>query len=105
LEMNHSSFYQAGYVSMEDIRALQGQNLVGDICGRHFTLNGMIPDNDFHKRIMAIKPQDLMRIPKRVAIAGGEHKVLPILGALRSGMANVLITNEATARGVLENLK
>lgn len=104
LEADSSSFYQAGYVSAEDFLALQQQALVGDICGRHFTITGDIPDNDFHNRIIAIKPQDLRCIPLRVAVAGGDHKVLPILGALRSGLANVLVTSENTARRVLEKL-
>lgn len=104
LERESSSFYQAGYVSEDDFLALQKQNMVGDICGRHFAVTGEIPDNDFHNRIIAIKPHDLLRIPQRVAVAGGEHKVLPMLGALRSGLANVLVTNESAARRVLENL-
>jgi DNA-binding transcriptional regulator LsrR (DeoR family) len=37
-------------------------------------------------------------------VAGGDHKVLPILGSLRAGLANVLVTNESAAVRVLENL-
>ena len=87
LEADSSSFYQAGYVSEDDFLVLRQQHMVGDICGRHFTITGQIPDNDFHNRIIAIKPQDLISIPVRVAVAGGDHKFLPILGAaaLRPG--------------------
>jgi DNA-binding transcriptional regulator LsrR (DeoR family) len=37
-----------------------------------------------------------------VGVAGGEEKVAAILGALRGGYLNVLITDSVTAQAVLE---
>jgi DNA-binding transcriptional regulator LsrR (DeoR family) len=37
-----------------------------------------------------------------VAIAGGQRHVLAVLGALRGGYINVLVTEESAARRLLE---
>jgi len=39
-----------------------------------------------------------MAVPRRVAVAGGERKVTAVLGALRGGWVNVLVTDVETAR-------
>lgn len=103
-EMAHSSFYQAGYVPAEELHQLQELGMVGDVCGLHFTEAGMAPEIDFHQRIITINSQDLRSIPLRVALASGEYKVKPVLGALRAGFINVLITDQKTARGILSLL-
>jgi deoxyribonucleoside regulator len=101
LKAANSSFLQAGYVSLEDFEKLKEHRMVGDICGRHFTITGEILDIEFHHRIIAITPQALKNIPLRIAVAGGPHKAIPILGALRSGLLNVLVTNESTAQQIV----
>lgn len=101
LEAANSSFLQAEYVSLEDFEKLRELQMVGDICGRHFTIAGEILDIEFHHRIIAITPQALKNISLRIAVAGGPHKVIPILGALRSGLPNLLVTNESTARQIV----
>ena len=45
---------------------------------------------------------DLAQIPKVVGVAGGLHKVEAILGALRGGFLDVLVTNELAALRLLE---
>ncbi len=40
-------------------------------------------------------------IERVVGVAGGEAKAEAILGALRGGYVNVLVTDDATARKVL----
>ena len=37
---------------------------------------------------------------RRIAIAGGRSKIKAVLGALRGGFINVLITDESCARGI-----
>jgi DNA-binding transcriptional regulator LsrR (DeoR family) len=43
---------------------------------------------------IGIELADLKKIPKVLGVAGGVHKVEAILGALRGGFLNVLVTNE-----------
>ena len=48
---------------------------------------------------------DLRQIPVVAGIAGGKNKVQAILGALRTGCLNTLITDEDTAARVLKASK
>jgi deoxyribonucleoside regulator len=99
----YSSFYQAGYVPLEELNCLRESGMVGDVCGRHFNLVGESPELDFHKRIVTISEEDLKNIPIRIAVAGGIGKAEAILGALRAGYINVLVTDDQVAKKLLED--
>jgi DNA-binding transcriptional regulator LsrR (DeoR family) len=45
---------------------------------------------------------ELRYIPKVVGVAAGVHKAEAILGALRGGFLDVLVTNEEAAIGLLD---
>jgi DNA-binding transcriptional regulator LsrR (DeoR family) len=55
-----------------------------------------------HDRRIGIELSDLARVPQVVGVAGGLHKVEAILGALRGGFLDVLVTNELAALRLLE---
>ena len=57
--------------------------------------------NDYHDRLISISRKDLLAIPMRLGVAGGPAKVQALLGALRGGYMNILVTNSATAAEVL----
>jgi DNA-binding transcriptional regulator LsrR (DeoR family) len=46
--------------------------------------------------------EELERIPTVLAVAYGAPKALPILGALRTGVIDILCTDDVAARKVLE---
>lgn len=100
-EPKYSSYYRAGYVSLDVLNSLRKADAVGDVCGRHFDLNGDSVSHEFHKCIVGIDKAALMPVPIRLAVAGGVGKVRPILGALRGKWANVLVTDSRAAREVL----
>jgi deoxyribonucleoside regulator len=98
----HSSFYLAGYVTRRELEDLRRSGGVGDVCGLHFDINGQPACEDFCERLVSIRRQDLLSIPQRLGVAGGEGKADAILGALRSKYVNVLVIDNLTARNVLE---
>ncbi len=79
----------------------KGLGAVGDILATPFDEMGNLVDVGFSRRLITIPFDDLKRIPVVAGIAGGRHKVRAIVGALRSGYMNTLITDEETARQVL----
>jgi lsr operon transcriptional repressor len=91
-----------GYLSEDDLRLLARHNVVGDILGQFFDANGVVADIPLHARRIGIELADLKNIPKVVGVAGGVHKAQAILGALRGGFLDVLVTNEITAMRLLE---
>ncbi len=91
-----------GYLNPADVRGLRGLGVVGDILGQFFDADGRVVELPIHDRRIGIELADLSRIPKVVGVAGGLHKAEAILGALRGGFLDVLVTNELTAIRLLE---
>ena len=83
------------------IESMDRSRAVGDICARRFNIWGEFISNEYNQRIMGIGEQQLRKIKKVVCIVAGRHKVLAIIGALRTGIIKYLLTDEETARGVL----
>jgi deoxyribonucleoside regulator len=98
----YSSFYLAGYVPLEELLQLREAGAVGDVCGLHFDVDGRECRDALCQRLVTIQRADLLNIPARIGVAGGPGKVEAILGALRSGYINVLVTDHITAHKVLE---
>lgn len=75
---------------------------VGDLLAKPFDSEGRFVDSGFLHRMITINFEDLKRIPIVAGIAGGRQKVQAILGALRTGCLNTLITDEDTARRIVK---
>jgi deoxyribonucleoside regulator len=101
-ERKYSSFYRSGYIPTQEIDQLLTQGAVGNVCGVHFNIHGESICEEFSQHLVVIHPNDLLSIPVRIGVAGGPGKAVPLLGALRGGFINVLATDAATARKVLE---
>ena len=91
-----------GYLEARDVRELGDHHVVGDILGQFFDASGSVVRLPIHDRRIGIELSDLAQIPKVVGVAGGLHKVEAILGALRGGFLDVLVTNELAALRLLE---
>jgi deoxyribonucleoside regulator len=89
-----------GHLSPGDRDRLLGARAVGDVATHFFTADGE-PVPVLDERLLAIDREGLDRIPTVVAMASGRHKTHAILGALRSGLIDVLVTDEETAGLVL----
>ena len=88
----------------EDVVAsVRSKELVGDYINYYFDINGNIYSMSQPRYTI---PLDIIRkIPQRMAIAGGFQKVESIIGALRTGLIDVLVTDELTAQLILDYLK
>jgi lsr operon transcriptional repressor len=97
-----ATIVQMGYLAADDVRALHEHHVAGDILGQFFDAAGRVVKLPIHDRRIGIDLAALAQIPKVTGVAGGLHKVDAILGALRGGFLDVLITNELTALRLLE---
>jgi lsr operon transcriptional repressor len=97
-----ATIVEMGYLEADDMRRLRDRGVVGDILGQFFDANGTVINLPIHERRIGIELSDLTAIPKVVGVAGGLHKAEAILGALRGGFLNVLVTNELVALRLLE---
>ena len=97
-----ATIVQMGYLEADDARLLRDRGVVGDILGQFFDADGTVVSLAIHERRIGIELSDLASIPKVVGVAGGLHKAEAILGALRGGFLDVLVTNELVALRLLE---
>lgn len=99
----NSSFFNTGYLKEKDLESLREERAVGDICAHFFDIEGHLCAG-INKRVITIDAEDLKKVSRVVGVATGKEKVESILGALRSGMLDVIITDENTAKAVIDIL-
>jgi deoxyribonucleoside regulator len=75
---------------------------IGDICARYFDVKGRFVEDELSGRIIGIPVESLRRIPKILCVVGGLEKGYSLLGALKTGLITILVTDEKTAAAVLE---
>jgi DNA-binding transcriptional regulator LsrR (DeoR family) len=89
-----------GHLSPSDRDRLLAAGAVGDVSTHFFTAEGE-PVPVLDERLIAIEWAQLQKIPTVVAMASGRAKTHAIIGALRSKLVDILVTDEDTARLVL----
>jgi lsr operon transcriptional repressor len=97
-----STVARLGYLTPDDARQLHSRGVAGEVLGQFFDARGKVLGLPIHDRRIGIDLSDLRRIPRVVGVAGGLHKAEAILGALRGGFFDVLVTNELVALRLLE---
>jgi DNA-binding transcriptional regulator LsrR (DeoR family) len=96
-----SGLLRAGYFTNDHLRDLRSRGVVGDVMGYLIDENGKImhiPEND---RIVALQPNASRKAETVIGVAAGNSKAAAVLGAVRGGYFDVLVTDEATADGVV----
>lgn len=96
-----ASAFESGQVTKSELDSLRAAGAVGDLLGRFFDQTGKIVGCEFNDRVLGLEPEAL-RGRRVTAIAGGPGKLASIKGALSMGLITTLITDEATAMGLME---
>lgn len=97
-----STMTEIGLLEEDDIKQLLDSGVIGDISTCFFDKNGEETENIFSKRTVALKLEQLKKIPTIVAVAGGDKKIKAIHGALKGRLMDVLVTDEVVARSILK---
>ncbi len=97
-----SSLFNAKHLTEENLRKIEAKGGVGDICGYFYNINGQLLDLELHHRLIGVSWEGLHHIPLVMGVAGGREKASAILGALRSGIIDYLVTDSEAASLVLE---
>ena len=96
-----SNLVWAGSFGREAIESLAHTGAVGEICSVFYDINGRAVETPFSDRTIAIDLEQLKGIPYSIGMAASREKVPAIMGALRGKIINVLITDEETAKILL----
>ncbi|REE55401.1 deoxyribonucleoside regulator [Paenibacillus taihuensis] len=96
-----SVLIRANYFNEDELKMIF-QKGAGDICSRYFNIEGVICSQELDQRTIGISLKDLKQKEQSILIAGGIRKVDGIYGALRGQYTNVLITDQFTAKYLME---
>lgn len=88
-------------LSESDVDELTEKGAVGDICCRFVDKTGRPIHSSLEDRTIAIKLEQLTRVPKKIGIAYGPEKVVAILACLRANYINYLVTDDVTIQAIL----
>ncbi|MGA2485320.1 MAG: bifunctional sugar-binding transcriptional regulator/dihydroxyacetone kinase subunit DhaK [Roseiarcus sp.] len=97
----NASLYSDGVFDAAALQSYIDGDAVGVLAARFIDAWGQPVAGTLDDRVIGLSLEDLLRVDLRICVAGGFDKVPAILAALRRGYANVLVTDAATARGVL----
>lgn len=91
----------SGMIRPDELRALQRAGAVGEVLGQFYDAEGCLVAAEINRRAVAV-PLGALRGKEVVAIAGGPEKVEAIAAVLAAGVITSLITDETTARRLVD---
>lgn len=89
--------WKSGFLDGNDALKLKQSGAVGAICGRFFDAHGRQCWHELDDRTIGLNLDELRAVKKKICIASGQEKVESVLGALRSRLVDVLVTDENMA--------
>lgn len=98
---SESLLFQLGYFTEEDLQVIYSK-AVGDISSRFFDKDGNICNEQLNSRTLGIDLDELKKKDYSILVAGGSQKIDGIYGALKGKYTNVLITDQFTAKFLLD---
>lgn len=88
--------------SSRELADLAEAGAVGDISLRFFNKDGGLVKTPLDDRVIGLPIEDLKRIDRVIALAGGAKKTAAIAGALRIGVIDMLVTDKFTAERLID---
>ena len=100
-----STMCTRGHITKEDIQMLRAEGFIGDIAMNPIREDGSWDNCPLSDRLLSANVECLKGIPNVILVACGANKVQEIKAALRTNCIDTLITDETTAREILEIVK
>jgi deoxyribonucleoside regulator len=98
-----SVLVESGYLSSDDVADLVRKGAVGDVVGRYIDANGSIVDSRLDERTVGLGLDELRSAETAIFVVAGLSKHDVARAVVASGLCTVLVTDENTARALLED--
>ncbi|MFE7062679.1 sugar-binding transcriptional regulator [Sutcliffiella sp. NPDC057660] len=96
-----ATIIQEEKMTLNELTFIKQQHAVGDILGQFYDREGKVIALPHHKRLIGLNINRLKEMNNVLAVAGGEKKLDAIYGALKGGYIHTLVTDETTARALM----
>ncbi len=100
-----SSYYDLNPLTKTSRELLIESGVRGEFLAHLIREDGTVADHPLNSRLVALDPGELARCPRRIGVAAGPEKVLPIRAALNGRFLDALVVDEQTAGAVLEAME
>lgn len=97
-----TTLFAGSFVDSTMLDELESRGAVGEIGGRFYTIDGNPVEGPLPERTVSVSLDAVKSCDQTILISGGTHKRQAVLGALRGGLANVLVTDVECAQWLLE---
>jgi len=83
----------SGFNNNYELGLLQNSGAVGFMAAQAYDINGNICSPQFNSKVIGVTLEELKKAKNVVAVSGGKRKGAAVLGALRGGFMDVLVTD------------
>lgn len=99
-----SAHVENGYLTAADIAELARRGAVGDLLGRYIDADGNIVDPQLDARTVGVSLDRVREAPRSIFVTAGAAKHDIARTVVSNGLCSVLVTDESTARALLEEM-
>lgn len=99
-----SRVYVGGYLDRDDYRSLAEDRVIGDVATVFFRADGTWRDVRLNARATGPDLDRLRRVPRRVCVVAGAHKLASLRAALTAGLVTDVVLDETLAERLVETL-
>lgn len=97
-----SHVYNAGYLSQDDLKALNENGIVGDIATVFYRADGSSNDFEINRRSTGPSLDVIRSVPRRICVIAGASRIPSLRGALAGRYISDLIIDERTAEELIQ---
>ena len=99
---DHTTLVDEDELTRDELGELLRLGAVGDTAARFFDATGASVPHELDRRVVGLTLAQIQRIPLRIIVAGGINKTEALAGALRGGLAAVIVLDAKTAQGIID---
>ena len=100
--LDSATIREVGLVTDAEFDSVRSKGAIGNFLGYYIDRHADIIDHPINRRIVGIAGTSFKVIPQRIMISGGANKVDAMDAVLERGFITGLITDQATARALLD---
>jgi DNA-binding transcriptional regulator LsrR (DeoR family) len=97
-----SSYFDLHPLSAPDRVMLPGLGVMAEFLGHLVHDRGQVANFTLNQRLIALRPDEIRRCDRVIAVAAGQEKIGPIRSVLSGGYVSMLVTDEETATNLLQ---